>query len=271
LFLKFLGSRADVRIESLTTDDFLRFRDALLGEGRSTRTVNFVVRKVLKRSFAVAVNEGILNRNPIAAVRHLREEKAEKGVFNPEQVIKLLSVADLEWRGMILAGYFTGARLANLARLKWENVSLAERSLTFVQEKTDAKIRIPIHPELFDYMESLAAPTDKAQPLFPSLYDLAGTGRKGLSMRFQTIMREAGIDPGTARERPGKRGVRMSRLSFHSFRHSLISNLANAGVPAEVRKLISGHADDRSHEGYTHTQLETVRRSLERIPRLSEK
>jgi len=43
---------------------------------------------------------------------------------------------------MILAGYFTGARLGNLARLKWENIDLVERSFTFVQDKTDVKIKV---------------------------------------------------------------------------------------------------------------------------------
>jgi hypothetical protein len=36
-------------------------------------------------------------------------------------------------------------------------------------------------------------------------------------------------------------------LSYHSLRHGLISALANAGVPPELRKKISGHQDDASH------------------------
>ena len=241
-FLRFLGTRADIRLEALTTDDFLKFRDSLLAEGRSPQTANLTIRKVLKRPFTLALNEGVIQRNPVAAVRRLKEEKAEKGVFTPDQILKLLNAADREWRGMILAGYFTGARLGNLARLKWENLDLVERSLTFVQDKTDAKIKVPIHPELLEYFQSLKMPADRGKPIFPSLCHLPGPGRNGLSMRFKRLMKRAGIEDGTARERPGKRGHRISRLSYHSFRHSLISALANAGVPAELRKKISGHA-----------------------------
>jgi hypothetical protein len=65
-FLIFLDSRADLRLEGLTTDDFLAYRDNLLVEGRNERTVNLTVRKILKRPFQAALQEGILARNPVA-------------------------------------------------------------------------------------------------------------------------------------------------------------------------------------------------------------
>jgi hypothetical protein len=97
---------------------------------------------------------------------------------------------------MILAGYFTEARLGNLARLKWENIDLVERSFTFVQDKTDVKIKV------------------------------------------------------------------------------LISALANAGVPAGLRKKISGHADTKSHDLYSHHEFQIIRQALEKVfspARMSEK
>jgi site-specific recombinase XerD len=90
-FLAFLGTRAEIRLEALTTEDFLKFRDMLLAEGRSPQTANLTIRKVLKRPFTLALNEGIIQRNPVAAVRHLKGKRAEKGVFSPEQIVKLLS------------------------------------------------------------------------------------------------------------------------------------------------------------------------------------
>jgi integrase len=269
-FLAFLGTRAETRLEALTTEDFLKFRDTLLGEGRSPQTANLTIRKVLKRPFTQALNEGIIQRNPVAAVRHLKGKRAEKGVFSPEQIVKLLSVADREWRGMIFAGYFTGARLGNIARLKWENIDLVGRSLTFVQEKTDAKIKVPIHPELLEYFQSLKMPADRGKPIFPSLCHLPGPGQNGLSMRFKRLMKRVGIEDGTARERLGVRGHRISSLSYHSLRHGLISALANAGVPPELRKKISGHQDDASHGMYSHHEFETIRKALESVSRLPE-
>jgi integrase len=268
-FLTFLGTRTELRLEALTTEDFLAFRDALLSEGRTPQTANLTVRKVLKRPFTMAFNEGIISRNPVAGVRHLIGVRCEKGVFSPEQIVQLLTVAQGDWKGLILVGYFTGGRLSDLAQLRWENIDLVEHAISFRQKKTDAKIRIPIHPELLDYLKTLPrVRTDDSKPLFSTLHHLPGTGRNGLSMAFKRIMERAGIDDGVARERSGQHGHKVSLLSFHSLRHSFTSALANAGVPADIRQKLTGHADAKSHQIYSHHEFATVAKAIQRIARL---
>jgi integrase len=267
-FLSFLGSRSELRLEVLATDDFIAWRDCLLERGLAPQTVNINLRKILKRAFELAANEGLIDRNPITAVRPLRGVKAEKGIFLPQQVVRLLDVAKGDWRGMILAGYYTGGRLNDLALLKWGAIDLVERSVTFRQKKTDLKIKIPLHGELLDYLLSRSAPDDDSAPLFPTLYDQAGAGRSTLSKAFIRLMKAARIDQGTARARSGTGGQRVSRLSFHSMRHSFTSALANAGVGPELRKKLSGHLDDESHSIYTHHEFETIREALEKLGRL---
>ena len=238
-FFRFLGTRQHVALEAITTDDFLRYRDHLLAEGRAPRTVNITIRKILKRPFQAAVNEGRLQRNPISAIRHLQDVRVEKGVFSPEQIRRLLDSAESDWKGLILAGYYTGARLGDLARLHWENVDLAERSITFVQKKTNEKLKVPIHPELEGYFLSRSVPDDGRKPLFPGLYHLRSAGKSGLSTSFRRLMDRAGIDAGIARQKLGAAGRSVSRLSFHSLRHSFTSALANAGVAPELRQKLT--------------------------------
>jgi integrase len=267
-FLQFLGTRAEVRLEAVTTDDFIRYRDQLLKQGRTPRTVNITVRKILTRPFVAAVNEGILQRNPIASIRHLHDVTVEKGVFTPEQINKLLAVADSDWRGLTLAGYFTGARLGDLARLTWQSVDLDERSIAFTQKKTGAKIKVPIHSELLDFLLGRSVSDDGRKPVFPKLYHLRGSGKTGLSSSFRRLMERAGIEAGVARQKTGAAGRNVSLLSFHSLRHSFTSALANAGVPADVRQKLTGHADAKSHQVYSHHEFSTVANAIERIARL---
>jgi len=269
-FLAFLGTRSAIALEAVTTDDFLKYQDHLLAEGRAPRTVNITVRKVLKRPFQAAFNEGYIPRNPIAAIRHLRDVAVERGVFTPEQIVQLLDKAEGDFKGLILAGYYTGARLLDLARLTWSNVDLAERSISFTQKKTAAKLKVPIHPELFDYLLSRSVPDDGRKPFFPQLYHLRGSGKTGLSSAFRRLMDRAGIDPGIARQKTGKAGRNVSRLSFHSLRHSFTSALANAGVPAEIRQKLTGHADAKAHAVYSHHEFETIRQALDKLARLPE-
>ena len=45
-------------------------------------------------------------------------------------------------------------------------------------------------------------------------------------------------------EKSGK-GRQFKTLGFHSLRHTFVSELANADVPADVRRQISGHSDEK--------------------------
>jgi integrase len=81
-------------------------------------------------------------------------------------------------------------------------------------------------------------------------------------------MDRAGIDAGIARAKNGAAGRNVSLLSFHSLRHSFTSALAAAGVPAEVRQKLTGHADAKSHAVYTHHEFETIRQALSAVARL---
>jgi len=81
-------------------------------------------------------------------------------------------------------------------------------------------------------------------------------------------MQRAGIEDGVAPERDGKLGRNVSRLSFHSLRHSFNSAMANANVPLEIRQKLTGHASQDMNKQYTHLELETVRRAVESISRL---
>jgi integrase len=267
-FLAHLDTRAEIRLEALSIDDFIGFRDKLLNEGRSGRTVNNTVRKVLAIPFTLACKEGILQRNPLALMPVLRDKHAEKGVFTPKQVGLLIRAAhpDREWALLVLLGYYVGGRLMDLVHLQWEQIDLSEGSITFTQKKTGAKIKVPIHPELADALRT--TPNSADGPLLPTLYHLPRAGKVGLSTRFKELMEKSGIDDGVARVRKGKAGRTTARLSFHSLRHSFTSGLANAGVPSDVRQKLTGHADERAHQVYSHHEFEVIRTALNNLPRL---
>ena len=275
-FLKFLGSRSNQKLEAIGFKDFLEFRKQLVAEGRTPQTADRTVRKILATPFTLAVKLGMLSSNPLAHLPPLRSTRATKKTFTPEQITKLVAAAKGDWKGMILGGYFTGARLIDLAKLKWSDVDLVEKTISFTQKKGEgrgnkADVRIPIHPTLEEYLLSLPGADDVNSPLFPELYNKPGTGRSGLSMTFKRIMEKAGIDAGVLRERKGQKGRSLSALSFHSLRHSFNSAMANAGVPQELRQKLTGHASADMNTIYTHHELETIRKAVSAIPRLPEK
>ncbi len=65
------------------------------------------------------------------------------------------------------------------------------------------------------------------------------------------------------------RGVSSRRLVFTAFAIRSFSELANADVPADVRRKISGHNDEKIHERYTHLDMDSKRRALTNLRPLS--
>src|SRR5260370_6162919 len=81
-FLEFLNSKAELRLDALGTADCIAYREHLLASGHTEGNAN-QVRKILSKPFRQAWQEGRIQINPWAVVRHLKHERMEKGVFTP--------------------------------------------------------------------------------------------------------------------------------------------------------------------------------------------
>ena len=60
------------------------------------------------------------------------------------------------------------------------------------------------------------------------------------------------------------KGRGFNSLSFHSTRHTCNTLLAEAGIPADIRLLITGHGDKRTNLGYTHLNDQTKAKALKK-------
>lgn len=258
---------------------------------RSAKTANHFARDIAGM-FRSALREGLLLASPCSALERLPEDDSiEREVFTVAEVSKLVHAAgnddwqssvfsdrtigsdtraarSEDWQGMILVGFYAGARLGDCAHLVWGNVNLARKTLSFMPAKTDRKrkrLEVPLHPRLVTWLHDRTTGKDD-EPLFPVLFKTSVSGNAGLSSQFVAIMDAGKIDRGTKRE--GTKGGRRAQhsRSFHALRHSLTSTLANADVPEEIRRRIVGHESAEVHSGYTHHERETLARAVEKMP-----
>jgi integrase len=153
-FLESLGGRAGTKISQVNEADIIKFRDHLQKEGKTPKTINQVVRRLLKRPFKMALAQGLISMNPVATVRALKSKAANKACFTLEQVQSLLSVAKGDWEGLILGGFYSGQRLSDLARLRWSNVDLDRGCITLTTSKTQREMEIPIHDCLKSWLQT---------------------------------------------------------------------------------------------------------------------
>lgn len=270
-FLAHLGQRADAALNEIVDDDVKSFRNALARSGHSASTVNGAI-KILHSPFHLAHAKGYIAADPCAGVGLVDDDAdIEKDVFTPEQIGALVAEAQGDWKGAIIAGYYTGLRLKDVTELRWESVDPGLTKLELVPRKTrrkkkNRKVVLPIHPVFAQWLKKQTRGIGKA-PVFPTLAGKSGGGKSGLSMQFKRIMERANIQGRILRERKGE-GRSQSSLSFHSLRHSFNSALANADVAQEIRQKLTGHASAAMNEVYTHTELEPLRRAIAKLPRI---
>ena len=266
-FLAHLGHRAKASIASISPGDLINFRDKLREEGRSAYTCNTVVKRVLNIPFEAARKLDFITVNPVTAVDSLRDRGAKLGrePFTSAELVRLLEVAEGDWRGAILLGVTTGLRLGDTTRLYWESVDLSAGFLRLETAKTGTTVVLPIHDDLTRWLSDRPRGIGKA-PVFPELARTRLSGAMGLSAQFRNLVEKAGIT-GRVVTREGK-GRATNSKTFHALRHSFISALANAGVASEIRQKLAGHADPKVHANYTHHELQTLRGAIEKLPRL---
>lgn len=273
-FLKSLPpARRKASIASVTPSEIEKFRDKELDDGKSKSTCDFAL-KVISSVLNQAHRKGLALTNPALAVDALKGIPEERSPFTFEQVKNLLGAADNEWTGMILFGYHAGLRLQDAANLTWENIDLESQRVTFRERKTANRKRVAnpvttivLHNDVVEWLSNLNANDNPKSPIFPSLMGIQSGSARGLSNMFNDIMLAAKIEVKTGRKAGGK-GRTFRKLGFHSLRHSMISNLANADVSADVRMAMSGHSSDEIHRRYVHLDDNGQREAVKRIPSL---
>jgi integrase len=262
-FITSLGNRANLALAHITSKDVLAYRNSIIATSKTARTANLSV-KVVSAAFNAAVRQHIIESNPATALESLPIKTEERATFSPAQVSKLLRAAEGDWKGAILLGYYTGARLGDVANMRWSTIDLDQRLIRFTPSKTKKPVTIPMHADL--KRELFERPGIGKAFLFPSLAGKGTGGKHGLSGRFAAIMERAGIEGKITRHAEGGRAT--SNLSFHSLRHSFNSAMANAGVSQEIRQKLTGHASAEMNARYTHREMQPLRAAIAAIPSL---
>lgn len=238
-FLTFLEEKKNRDLALLTQMEFLAYRDAIASRLSSSSANNHL--KILRIFMQDALRDGLVISNPATLVKAVKrkftKDTKSRRAFTEQEVRTLLAAADGEWKGLILAGLYTGQRLGDLARLKWENVNMDTYELTITTIKTDRPVIVPIAPALENYLRSLPGAKTADLPVFPA-----------------------------SNERVEIRG---NVLSFHSLRHTATSMLKNAGVSDVVARDLIGHESMAVSRNYTHIDTATKRTALAKIPDLT--
>lgn len=276
-FLSFLGGRADLDIAEISKDDILRYRESL-AKALAAKTVNHGI-KFLRMVFRSAREDATIADNPAEFVKVVKAtgDRSVRRPFTLDELRAVLAVADDEWKSMILFGLYSGQRLGDIAKLNWANLDLLAGELRLVTSKTGKTIIQPLAGPLKAHIESLPSSDDPNTPIHSRAYDIVKRqGRAaGLSTGFSSLLAQAGLREKQAHRKTHGKGPGIGSstggLSFHCLRHTAVSLLKEAGIPAATVMELVGHDSTQMSEHYTHIGRDSLKQAAEAFPNLSVK
>lgn len=250
-----------------------------------------VLREVFR---TLAEKAGVVN-DPWANVCLRADDSISRRELSLDEVERLYSAASKEgkeWKLLLATGIYTGLRLGDCCRLKWECVNLERQIIQVIPEKTKRHahgkpVTIPIHPSLMEELvkakeaafsrrdaEAQREVLDRinridARDNFPSgfvnpaIADLYLNRKWQLDDGLRKIFKAANI---TMSFKMDGRCRKTVIASFHSLRHTFVSLSANAGVPLPVVQSIVGHCSTTMTRHYYHENEDVLRQAVEAIP-----
>lgn len=273
-FCRFLGEKAAQPLHYVVPAQIAAWRDVEATRS-SPSTANHKI-KIVRTMFQSAWRDGLLTDNAAAKVGILKATEASRRPFTLGELRTILAVANTEWRGLILAGLYTGQRLKDIASLTWANVDIERNEIRLSTSKTGRRQVLPIAKPLRAYLEESPVGDNPQAPLFPAAFPLArrAGGTSMLSQQFHGLLVSAGLAAARLPKRRSK-GVgraasrELSQISFHSLRHTATSLLKAAGVSEAVARNIIGHESAEISRHYTHVDDEAKRAAVDKLPDLS--
>lgn len=234
------------------------------------------MRMVLRQAFEYAEDNSYIKRNPFRKAKAPRTRHRKAIALTERQRAALLDAAALDTDGMpLLPIWHLTSRLAfrrgEALGLRWADIDFDQATITIRQQRTtvgtqtivkDApkgdKVRtVPCPSDVLDLLKAHRADQTRRAAADPDwvMTGLVFVGDHGRAPAAITINRRLA----KLVERAG-----LPRdLHPHDLRHTALTILALAGVPANVRKALSGHSTAKMDEHYTsHAAIEDVRKAL---------
>lgn len=266
-------------LESFTTADGVALTDSLKrwadSKGRSQTTAHNRHGEICTL-LRVAFRKGWCTVDPMQGTA-IKKQKTEREPWTPDDLKRLFSAplfdsyalpkaskAGLDAAYWVpLLGLFTGARISELCQLRTDDVSEGTEGLVIeIRESTkhgqklkndNSHRALPVHSELIrlgfrDYWKAIVDNSTTPGPLFPVLPQSGMNGAGGqFGKWFGEFKKTQGFD---------------TTRTFHSFRHTLETELGFAGVGQTLVDAITGHAG----QGIGRTTYgTTLRRHADRL------
>ncbi len=211
---------------------------------RSIASVNREL-SLLRQIFVFAESEDLILRNPFQRAKKIISTAAEvcrDRVLSFDEEVRLLAACGAESRKhilpLVITALDTAMRRGELLKLKWQDIDLNSATITVqaTNTKTEKTRLIGMTDRVNENLAKLweKSPKDKSASVFGI--------RDNFKRAWQSALREAGIN----------------ELHFHDLRHTGITRMIRAGIPASEAMKISGHTEMKTFQRYVNLTNDSV-------------
>ncbi len=201
------------------------------------------VLKMIRRIFQMAVDEGLINRNPCQGVQVRVGEVEQKVLTNAEVCIFLREARQCEHRfyPIWFVALTTGMRSGELMALTWKNIDFDAKIISvsrqwssksgFASTKTQRNRVVPISDDLLHFLKELKLKSGDNEFVLPHMTDWLNGDQARITREFCM-------------------GLNITPIKFHDLRATFITNLLSRGVSLARVMAVVGHSQIKTTNGY---------------------
>jgi len=257
--LAYFGDR---KIDLITKQDAYRYQDWRKSQRTqrtkqpiSGATINREI-ALLRHAFKKAIRWGYLDQNQAQGIEGFSEVKRERYITDQEfESIK--QAAHSHEKSRHLADimdvlYHTAQRSGRILGLKWKQINLKERTITFEQLSRTKKVPhvIWINDPLFAILSKLRLKRGASKIVSPLVFHKDdGSGYGSIKTAWNTACKKAGVKD----------------VRIHDIRHKAITDMVKAGYSLAFVGKVAGHSTPSTTHRYAHLSVESTKAALESL------
>lgn len=201
------------------------------------------VLKMIKRLFQMAVEEGVIDRNPCTGI-NVRVSEVEQKVLTNNEVETFLREARLahhRFYPVWVLALMTGMRSGELCALQWSDIDFDARTISVTKQWTSKngtcptksrKTRVvPISSDLLKFLKEYKLQNKDPEFVLPRLSEWEHGEQARVTREFCA-------------------GIGITPVKFHDLRATFITNLLARGEPLARVMSIVGHSELKTTNGY---------------------
>lgn len=232
-------------LNNITGNDITRWQNNLQEKECLAKSTILYIRSTLNSMFEDAIEDGIIDKNPVLKAKKLNETENPKvkritlTPFKPEEINSILTTAEGQNRNMLATFFFTGLRASELIGLEWDAIDFNNKTITvkkqIVKGNHKTTLKTSKSRRIIPIVKTL-------EPFLMNQFNI--TGKFNSSVFLTERSKKHFHSAGKIREQiwiPTLEKAKVKFRNLHQTRGTFISTLISKGEDITYVSKIAGH------------------------------